>query len=594
MSINYMYAQEFNYYIEKLKISNLDSVNNYKTNPRLNEEEKNYIQKQIFLIKKGEVTAPKKDNDNSILNNLLKGDYYLFKKNTNDSLSFNYYVEALKSSEEKNDTLLITESCRKIMLQLYKSRRAVEVYPTYLKIYKNFLYDNNEKANYIFYYYNHQTTITRIATINELKDGLKLAHKASNKYLQGKFNQLIGLFYQYYINELDSALTHQFKAKRIFEKKPYTLFVNELYGVNANIGLMYQGKGELDIAQSYFEEASKINIPNYKYLEKVKIRGLLATNYYLKKDYKKAYDYIIEQNKYLDTLNEYDKANKVNEINTKYKTAKKEKENLILESKRKRNQNIAIGLASSLALGSIIAFLLFKSTKRKQKLAEQEKEIETQKLTTVLKEQELNAIDAMIEGQEKERQRIANDLHDDLGGLMTTVKWHFNALKENGSTELYDKTNTLLDEAYQKIRSVSHAKNSGVIAKQGLLKAVKEMANKVSVANRLEIEVIDHGLENRLENSLELTIFRIIQELTANTIKHAQATETNIHITNHDDSLNIMVEDNGIGFNPNQITKTSKGMGISSIDKRVEHLNGKMTIESEIYKGTTIIIDIPL
>ena len=97
-----------------------------------------------------------------------------------------------------------------------------------------------------------------------------------------------------------------------------------------------------------------------------------------------------------------------------------------------------------------------------------------------------------------------------------------------------------------------------------------------------------------MENSLELTIFRIIQELVANIIKHAEATEAMIHLTNHKDSLNIMVEDNGKGFNPNQITTKNKGMGISSIDKRVEHLEGTMTIESETNKGTTIIIDIPI
>nr|WP_262896329.1 sensor histidine kinase [Hyunsoonleella ulvae] len=200
----------------------------------------------------------------------------------------------------------------------------------------------------------------------------------------------------------------------------------------------------------------------------------------------------------------------------------------------------------------------------------------------------------MIEGQEKERQRIANDLHDDLGGLMATVKLHFNALKDKQTPELFDKTTTLLDDAYQKIRSIAHVKNSGVIAKQGLLVAVKNMADKISMANTISVEVTHHGLENRLENSLELTIFRIIQELITNVIKHAEATEATIHLTNHDDVLNIMIEDNGVGFNPKQVTKSHKGMGISSIDKRVEHLNGKMTIESEKSIGTTIIIDIPI
>ena len=118
------------------------------------------------------------------------------------------------------------------------------------------------------------------------------------------------------------------------------------------------------------------------------------------------------------------------------------------------------------------------------------------------------------------------------------------------------------------------------------------MAATTSASNQLQIEVIDHGLDQRLENSLELTIFRIVQELVTNIIKHAEATEAAIHITNHEDSLNIMVEDNGKGFDTKAIAK-QHGMGIHSIDKRIDNLGGTVTIESEINKGTTVIIDIP-
>jgi len=304
--------------------------------------------------------------------------------------------------------------------------------------------------------------------------------------------------------------------------------------------------------------------------------------------------YLKKQLELKDSINDTNQNIAISEINEKYQNEKLRANNLEIEAKRIQNRNLSYGLGGSLLLGSVIFLLIFKNRKRKQELAQQQQEVKNQKLANQLKEQELKAIDAMIEGQEKERQRIANDLHDDLGGLMATVKLHFNALKKNEKPELYDKTNALIEEAYQKVRSVAHAKNSGVIAKQGLLVAVRNMANKISAANQLQIEVVDHGLDNRLENSLELTLFRIIQELVTNVIKHAEATEVNIHLTNHEDCINIMVEDNGKGFNPQQITKTNAGMGISSIDKRVEHLEGKLTIESEKDKGTTVIIDIPL
>jgi two-component system sensor histidine kinase DegS len=100
---------------------------------------------------------------------------------------------------------------------------------------------------------------------------------------------------------------------------------------------------------------------------------------------------------------------------------------------------------------------------------------------------------------------------------------------------------TLLEDAYVEVRSMAHLKNSGVIAKNGLLPAVKKLASNASGANGLIVEVQSFGLENRLDNSLEISIFRIIQELVTNIIKHANATTGTVHLTNHNYILNIMV-----------------------------------------------------
>ena len=158
---------------------------------------------------------------------------------------------------------------------------------------------------------------------------------------------------------------------------------------------------------------------------------------------------------------------------------------------------------------------------------------------------------------------------------------------------MLDKTDDLIEEAYQRVRNLAHAKNAGVKSKEGLLPAIKNFATKASVVNKLVIEVEDHGMDQRLENSLEITLFRITQELITNVIKHANATECTVHLTHHDDNLNLMVEDNGVGFNSSDI-KLTQGMGLYSIQKRVENLGGRVTIDSIIEKGTTIIIDIPL
>jgi signal transduction histidine kinase len=119
------------------------------------------------------------------------------------------------------------------------------------------------------------------------------------------------------------------------------------------------------------------------------------------------------------------------------------------------------------------------------------------------------------------------------------------------------------------------------------------MAEKISAANTIQIDVIDYGLEKPLENSLEISLFRIIQELTTNIIKHAQANHATINISQDEEDITILIEDNGIGMNTSQID-LQKGMGLHSIKTRVAHLDGSFTIDSTLTKGTTIIINTPI
>jgi signal transduction histidine kinase len=279
-----------------------------------------------------------------------------------------------------------------------------------------------------------------------------------------------------------------------------------------------------------------------------------------------------------------------------------------LETREKENANLRLQrdrgwlLAGVIVAGfmAVATYLTLVNYKGKAKIQLHQQEVATMKLEKQLKDLELASIDQMLEGQEKERQQIANELHDDLGSLLTTVKLHFDHLKtktesaiQEDTSSLFQKTATLLDEVYQKVRTLAHVRNTGVNPNEGLLAALRSYAAKVSLANQLVIEIETHGLETRLDNSLEITIFRIIQELITNVIKHAQATEVTVHLTPHDDVLNVMVEDNGRGFDVSQI-KRGATMGLYSIQKRIENAGGSVFIDSIPNKGTTVIIDIPL
>ena len=247
----------------------------------------------------------------------------------------------------------------------------------------------------------------------------------------------------------------------------------------------------------------------------------------------------------------------------------------------------------------VIGVLIVMNSKRKEKIALQGKLIEQQRFEKALKDYELSSIDIMLTGQEKERQRIANDLHDNLGSMLATLKLNFQNLKLRKNevvpddNKLYEKTDELIEEAYQKVRRIAHAKNAGVFANEGLIPEIKKLAAKVSIPGKLQINVIPFGFTERLDSTFEISIFRAVQELATNIIKHSKATEATIHLTQHDDNINIIFEDDGIGMDVSK-TNMQDGMGLHSIAKKIEQLNGTFTIDSTPGRGTTIIIDLPI
>lgn len=242
----------------------------------------------------------------------------------------------------------------------------------------------------------------------------------------------------------------------------------------------------------------------------------------------------------------------------------------------------------------IIILLIRKYNSQQKQLLQQDSDLKKEQLFSQFKEKELKSIQALVKVQEEERLKIANQLYDDLGNHMTSIKMHFNTIKDQDSKSLFQKTDILIEEAYQKIRRIANAKNCGLLADQGFLMALKQMTKEISTTHRTKVSIHENGFNQRLENALELTVFRTIQELINNVIQHARATEVDIHINAHEDVLNIMVEDNGQGFDATQITKNNSGIGLKSLDRRIENLDGKMIIESRMGVGTSVIIDLPM
>lgn len=574
--------------------------------------ERNYFKSQINLIKHSKVDSifqlkKTKNNREIVLSNILIGDFNLYKKFPEDSLAFLHYRKSFDHSLKIKDTILITESLKKILNLLTQKRKSHDLSEFYLDKYKKYLYDLNEKTSYLFFKHINIASKNKEDQIAPLKSIIPFIKETNNNFLEAKCNQMIGVYFSYFKKENDSALYYMQKARKLLETKNYQYFKNELFGIYGNIGQYQQNKGQYLLALNYYNEADKIKIPKYRYLVKVKLNEILSENANSRNQKDSAYYYLKRSNLFKDTLNEYNKNRALIDLDKKYKTKEKEIENLQLkqenltsEAKRKQNQNLFYGSLAILFFGGIIYYQNIKNSKRKRLFAEQQKELEKQKNITLLKEQEITTINAIVNGQEKERIRIAEDLHDNIGSVLATLKLHFENLKLNREKKhfnqeaLYLKTEKLIDETYFKVRNLAHAKNAGVIANKGLLTAVKIMAEKISDANKISIEVLDFGLEKRLENNLELTIFRIIQELTTNIIKHAEATNATINLSLYDNNLNIIIEDNGKGFTFNTSKLQNDGMGLGSIKTRVKHLKGTFEVDSTLGKGASILINVPV
>ncbi|MFY0631037.1 MAG: hypothetical protein JXR05_11695 [Flavobacteriaceae bacterium] len=398
---------------------------------------------------------------------------------------------------------------------------------------------------------------------------------------------------------IDSAVYYTRKALKIIKK--HKNYQSLAYAYN-NYAEQQKIQKKYDSAIYYYSKADSIPLKDNISKSKLVFYENMASAFDSINDYENQAKYLSKYKILSKKINEIDQNIAIEQFdneslradNLESETKRKE-----LELNQKKNQVKLIGLIVLVFFVSSISFILLKSSRRKRLLALQEKELETQKNLTLLKEQEITSINAMVEGQEKERKRVAEDLHDNLGSVIATLKLHFENLRINREKKkidqevLFDKTEDLIDEAYLKVRSIAHAKNAGVIANQGLLVAVQVMAEKISSAKTLQIEVIDFGLEKRLDNSLELSLFRIIQELVTNIIKHAEADKATINISQYEGNINIILEDDGKGMDVSQID-SQKGMGLDSIQTRVEHLKGNFAIDSTPTKGTTVIINVPL
>ncbi|AZA79747.1 hypothetical protein EG347_20800 [Chryseobacterium sp. G0186] len=294
-----------------------------------------------------------------------------------------------------------------------------------------------------------------------------------------------------------------------------------------------------------------------------------------------------------DSLNTENVKLEINKIESKFNAAEKERKIATLNAE-KNQKDLEVNKKNSYLWGlSLILLLLISLLIFLFIIFRKNKKISKQKINEIKQKEELSLTKAILEGEERERERIARDLHDGLGGMLAGVKinfstWSANHLDAEKDKEFY-KILGQLDNSVGELRHVARNLMPESLLNFGLETALGDLCE---FYNRKDIEIDFQAIniERKLPLNIQLNIYRIVQELLANAIKHAEASNILLQCSQSDKNFYITIEDNGKGFENNAENKT-KSMGLKNLKNRVDYLKGNMEISSD-NQGTTVNIEL--
>lgn len=371
------------------------------------------------------------------------------------------------------------------------------------------------------------------------------------------------------------------------------------------IAVCYVRLGEYASARKYLLMALPAAIEGKHLKSQIEILQDLATTE--EKDNKPgaAYKYLKQVVSLRDSLNMENTKRTIAEIENKYQAAEKSKEIAQLNADKKiqslnikQKSTLNYFLAGALAAFLLVAFLGYRNLRHRHQLVKQKEALQQQQIRELEKDRQLVAVDSMLKGQEEERSRLAKDLHDGLGGLLSGVKFSLRNMKDNlvmtpENMVVFERSLDMIDTSIKELRRVAHNMMPEMLTKFGLDEALKEYCNAINTTRLLTVKYQSVGMESRIANAAEIIVYRIVQELLNNTMKHASATEVFVQLVRQENRLNIVVEDNGKGFDTS-ILKDGKGAGLVSIQSRVDYLKGQLDIHSSAGKGTLVNIELNL
>lgn len=371
------------------------------------------------------------------------------------------------------------------------------------------------------------------------------------------------------------------------------------------LAIYYFNTGNVVEAEAYANRSLQQSSANHFREHIGKAYSVLAEISILKHDFKKNIFYSFKSDSIRNVLLNESVSQNIQTLEAKYQATRKEQEikDLRLQSEIKdlsigQNKLVNYILGVALVAIVIIALLARRSYQQKQRLLGKENQVQQARIAQLESEKQLQASEAVIKGQDEERGRIAKDLHDGLGGLLSGVKFSLVNMKSNvildaDSALVFERSLDMLDHSISELRRVAHNMMPEVLVKFGLSEALKSYCESLRASQIFKIDFQSIGVEKRLESNAEIFIYRIIQELLNNISKHASASQVLVQLSQHDNDMHVTVEDNGKGLDVSQLEK-SKGAGWINIRSRVEYLKGKVDVQSTPGQGTSVHITIPI
>lgn len=418
-----------------------------------------------------------------------------------------------------------------------------------------------------------------LAVLQELKDTITVARTYSN----------IGITYLG-LGKVDSTEKYISKAVGILNQLNPVLVQKNRNAKKFKGSLIYE-LSNLAYLKNDLKRAETLALESYEILQKEKatreiskLAQLFSKIYKATGQHAKAMEFMELYAVTKDSMIREENSAKFAEMETRYETQKKEEQikaqELLLEQERTTNRlYITILSLSLLALFLLMLFIRNRQQYQTQILLQKEKE---------------NTLNKILETEEKERARIAKDLHDGIVQDLTVVKLKIQSTEKQPDTEVKSELKNIyteVDKISKELREISYQMMPVTLKELGLVAALEDLLNRLLSPQNIRFDFEAIGIETRLSEKIEVSIYRMCQELLNNSIKHSQASEISLLLLLKNNTLTLTYEDNGVGFD---MSNVSKGIGLNSLDSRIKMIHGSLEINSAKNEGITAYIKIPI